>query len=178
MKFLSTILFLTTFFFVACEDDGNDIVNPIEIGSSVTIRNTLQTAADVSQGGTGEQEFPIEDIFGVPAGTFELTATVSDAVEFSNYLNNLYDVDLSRNTITFTLVASQNDPFYSSFFRIIEVGTFDRYYLTFPGGHNIESATSTNSSVSLNIISSNEVVVVIGEGWNFNPGSTFTLNLN
>ncbi len=176
MKFLNIIFFLSIMSIIACNDDDADVA-PIEIGSSVTIRNTLQTAADTSQGGTGGQEVPIEAIFGLPDGTFELTATVSNQIEFDNYLNNLYDVDLSENKITYTLVADQNDPVYSNFFRTIEAGTFDRYYLTFPSGHNITSATSSDTAVSLNVVSSTEVVVVVGEGWNFNPGSTFTLTL-
>ena len=159
----------------SCSDDDT---TPIDNGESVTIRNTLQTAADTSVGGTGGTEVPIETILGVTAGSLQLTATVSNAIEFDNYLNNLYDVDISENAITFTLVADANDPFYSSFFRTIEAGTFDRYYLTFADGHNISSFTTSNNSASLVINSSTEVIVVIGEGWNFNPGSTFTLTLN
>ncbi|MEL7421771.1 MAG: hypothetical protein AAFN81_02215 [Bacteroidota bacterium] len=166
-----------SFLIVSCWDDDDNNPVPVEIGTDVTVRNTLQTAADPSQGGTGGAEVAIEDIIGVPAGTFELSATVSDGIEFDNYLNNLYDIDISTDAITFTLVAEANDPFYSAFFRTIEAGTFDRYYLTFTGGHNINGSSSDNAAASLNI-NSTEEVVVIGEGWDFNPGSTFTISLN
>lgn len=171
------LVLLTSTLFIACDNDDDDNTSPISIGATVNVRNTLQTSADPSQGGTGGVEVPIEAIVGVPDGTFELSATVFDGIEFDNYLNNLYDIDLSADAITFTLVADANDPFYSAFFRTIEAGTFDRYYLSFPDGHNINSASPDNQSVSLEIISANEVVVVIGEGWNFNPGSTFTITL-
>lgn len=154
----------------ACSD-------PIKSGSNVTVRNTIQLAADPSQGGTGGVETTIEDLFGAPAGTYIISAEVGDGIEFDNYLENLYDIDLSEEAITFTLVAEANDPTYSNFFRIIEAGTFDRYYFTFDDAHKIASGSSSNSSVGLNVISDTEVVVEIGEGWDFNPGSTFTISL-
>ena len=176
IRLTSTFLFSTLLFF-ACNEDDNES-SPIKNGALVEIRNTLEIAADVSQGGTGGNELPIETVLGAPEGTYNLTNTVSNAIEFDDYLEGLYDIDISESAITFTLVAAQNDPIYSSFFRTIEPGTFDRYYLTFSNDHDITSASSSDNSAGLNIISSNEIVVVIGEGWNFNPGSTFTLSLN
>ncbi len=176
MNFMKLMLFLALAGLVSCDDD-DDSKSPIQNGASVEIRNTLQTAADPSQGGTGGAELPVETILGQPTGTFELSSTVSDAIEFDDYLEGLYDVNLSENSIRFDLVAASDHPIYSNFFRTIEAGTLDRYYLTFPNGHNIQSASSNHSSVSLNITSTTEVVVVIGEGWNFNPGSSFTLTL-
>lgn len=164
--------------FVSCNDDDDNTITPISNGAQVEIRNTLQTSADPAQGGTGGAELPIETILGAPDGTYNLSATVSKTIEFIDYLEGLYDIDLSENTATFTLVAEANDPIYSSFFRTIEAGTFDRYYLTFPNGHNISSSSSTDSTATIQILSPNEIVVVISEGWNFNPGSTFTITLN
>ncbi|MFK8008356.1 MAG: hypothetical protein AB8H03_18505 [Saprospiraceae bacterium] len=168
--FLFVILLLSS-----CKDDDND---PILLDSQVKISNTLQTAADPSMGGTGGIETPIEVILGVPAGTFEISTTVNSAIEFNDYLDGLYDIDLSENQISYNLVAPADHPIYANFFRTIEANTFDRYYFKFTENHNIESSTSNNSSVSLTIISSDEVLVEIGEGFNFNPGSSFIIDLN
>lgn len=165
---LSASLFL---FFSSCKKDS------IIPGSNVTVTNTLEIAADTSQGGTGGVETPVEALFGVPTGTFIISAEVGDGIEFKDYLGGLYDIDLSENAITFTLVAPANDPTYGGFFRTIEAGTFDRYYLKFDADQKIKTATSDNSSVTLNILADDEVVVEISEGFNFNPGTTFTITL-
>ena len=159
--------------FSSCTKD-----NPILTGATVSVSNTLETATDPSMGGTGGVETPIETILGVPAGSLTATATVSEGIEFKDYLEGLYDIDLSENEITFTLVAASDHPFYSAFFRTIEPGTFDRYYLEFTDTHNIESWSSTDGATSLSILSDNEILVTIGEGFSFNPGSTFTISLN
>lgn len=151
---------------------------PIIVDSSVSVRNTLQTAADTASGGTGGNDLPVEVIFGAPEGTYNLSATVSeDEAEFSGYLEGLYTIDMKRDEINFELVAGADHPIYSAFFRIIEPGTFDRYYFTFEEGHNIKDWSSDNSSVSLGIISDKEIKVEIGEGFDFNPGSGFTISL-
>lgn len=171
--------------FTACDDDDDEetkmpptIESPISLGDSVMVRNTLQTAADPADGGTGGAELPIEVIFAAPEGAFFADAIISDDIEFDEYLDGLYDIDLSENSIQFNLVAPANDPIYSGFFRVIETGTFDRYYLTFNEDHNIESFQTSDPAVNLRIESTNQIVVEIGEGWNFNPGSSFTITLS
>ena len=148
MKYYNLLFFVSILFLASCTEKYN---NPVDLNSSVSVRNTIQLAADTSQGGTNGQEVAVEGLFGVPAGTFEKTSTVTDGIEFDNYLNNLYDIDISETTIKFDLVAAANDPTYGNLFRTIEAGTFDRYYLNFPDGHNIESATSSDASVSLEV---------------------------
>lgn len=170
-------ILLLSAFYISCEDDET-IAVPIESGANVEVRNTLQITADPGQGGTGGEELPIEIVLGVDSGTYELSTSVSEAIEFDDYLEGLYNIDLMENSIEFSLVADTDHPIYSSFFRTIEAGTFDRYYFSFPNGHSISSSTSNKDSVVLNIISSTEIVVVIGEGWSFNPNSTFTITLN
>jgi len=170
MKYLLFLSVGILFALTSCSD-------PIKTGTNVTVRNTLQTAADPSQGGTSGVETPVEVILGVPDGTFILSAEIGDGIEFDNYLSGLYDIDLSAEAITFTLVAAADDPIYSNFFRTIEPGTFDRYYFTFDDNHKIESGSSSNGSVALNIVSDSEVMVQISEGFDFNPGTTFTINL-
>jgi len=173
--FLIIFLFISIFALSSCDKEEED---PIAINSEVTVSNTLQTAADPSMGGTGGAELPIETIFGLPEGTFTITATVNDNVEYSGYLDGLYDIDFSENKISYNLVAPADHPVYSNFFRTIEANTFDRYYFKFNEGHNIESFTSDNSSVSFTIVSSSEILIEIGEGFNFNPGSSFNIDLN
>ena len=171
MKYSILLLSAIALFLTSC---SKDLIEP---GVEVTVTNTLQIAADPSSGGTGGVETPVETILGVPTGTFVQSATVGDGIEFDDYLSGLYDIDLSSETITFTLVAAANDPIYSGFFRTIEAGTFDRYYFKFAEDHRIASASSNNPSTSLEVLSDNEVVVVITEGFDFNPGSNFTLTL-
>ncbi len=170
------MLVMVSMMFISCDEDEE--VSPIQSNAEVTVTNTLQTAADPSQGGTGGVETPIEVILGVPDGTFRLTATVNDGVEFVDYLEGLYDINLSKDQITYNLVAPADHPIYSNFFRTIEANTFDRYYFEFTEPHNIESASADNSSVSLNVLSDTRIVVQIGEGFSFNPGSTFSITLN
>jgi len=151
---------------------------PVIVDSSVTVRNTIQIAADPMDGGTGGEEFPIGPFFGAEAGDYDKTATISaDDPEFVAYLEGLYTIDLSKDEINFELVAAADSPIYSSFFRTIEAGTFDRYYFNFADGHNIASGTSDNSSVSLEVVSDTEIKVIITEGFDFNPGTKFKIEL-
>jgi hypothetical protein len=168
-------LLLTSLFLSSCNKDED---NPSLLTSEVTVRNTLQTAADPSMGGTGGVETPIETVFGLPEGALVVTTTVGNGAEYQGYLDGLYDIELSDEEISYNLVAPADHPVYSNFFRTIEANTFDRYYFTFDRNHNISSGSSNNSSVSLTIISDTEIMVQIGEGFNFNPGSSFTINLN
>lgn len=171
MKYTVLLLTCLALFATSCKKE------PIKAGTDVTVTNTLQIAADPSMGGTGGVETPVETILGVPDGTFILTSEIGDGIEFDDYLSGLYDIDLSEEAITFTLVADANDPIYSGFFRTIEAGTFDRYYFKFAEDQKIASGSSNNSSVALNVISDDEVMVEISEGFSFNPGTTFTVSL-
>jgi hypothetical protein len=162
--------------FASCNKD--DETTPIQLDSQITVSNTLQTAAAPIMGGTGGIETPIETIFGLPEGTYTISTAISNGIEFQGYLDGLYDIDLSENQITYSLVAAPDHPIYANFYRTIEANTFDRYYFEFQEAHNITSATSSNSSVNLNILSDNRIVIEIGEGFDFNPGTTFTINLN
>lgn len=176
MKF-SKLLFLflgifTAIAFASCDDD-EDISQPITLGASVTVTNTFQSTAF-----TGGAESAIEDLFMVPAGSLAATANVGAAVEFPAYLLNLYDIDIDDNSITFTVVAQDDDPTYGALFRILEANTFDRYYLTFDNGQNVNGFSSNNSSVNLRIDSGRVLVVEVGEGFDFKPGASFAITLN
>lgn len=166
-----------TFALSSCSDEDEVIVNPITLGTEVTVNNTLQMAAAPSMGGTGGTELSIETIFGLPENALAATATVSVEPEFASYLMGLYTIDITENSIQFNLVAPANDPNYSSFFRTLEAGTYDRYYFNFNTAQNITGYTSSNNSVKLNVISATKIAIEIGEGFEFKPGSSFTITL-
>ena len=168
LTFLPLILFCGIVSFTACSDDA-----AISSGAEVTVTNTFQATAQ-----TSDVETTIEDVFQMPAGSLAATAIVADAVEFPAYLLGLYDIDIDENSITFELVASVDDPTYKDFFRTLEANTIDRYYLTFDEAHNVSSSSSNDASVNLRVDSDTVLVVEIGEGFDFNPGTTFTITLN
>jgi len=174
MKFLKTNLFLSLFalstiFLVSCGDDET----AINTGSSVTVTNTFTGTAQ-----TNGIETTIEDFFSQPEGALAASATISEGIEFPAYLLGLYDIDIDENSISFELVAASDDPTYMNFYRTIEAGTTDRYYLTFTESQNVTGFSTNNSSVNLRIDSDKILVVEISEGFDFNPGSSFTITLN
>ena len=172
-KLFISLLFSTVVLTSCSDDDSNTAVQPITLGSVVTVTNTFQSTAF-----TNDVELAIEDLFMMPSGALAATANVGSAVEFPAYLLNLYDIDIDENTITFDVVAEANDPTYGDLFRVLEPATFDRYYLTFGEAQDVSGFTSSNPSVNLRIDSANILVVEIGEGYDFNPDQSFTITLN
>lgn len=169
-KLLLMTLTLSLVLFTSCTSDDND-ATPISLASNVTVKNTFQG------GMTNGVETPIEAIFQAPVGSLAATASLSDTVEFPAYLLGLYDINIEKSSITFKLVAKAGDATYGNFFRTLEAGTTDRYYLSFDNAQNVKSFTSSDPSVKLRIDSDKILVVEIGEGFNFNPGATFTITL-
>ncbi len=163
------------------DDDNNMVINagPLTEGVNLTLRNTLE------EGGP-EGSFP--GLFGLADDAYDETAVVSfTASEFPTALaqagtpvgdiSGLYNIDLNQNSIAFTLLPTAEDPFWMNIFEVFPAGKFDRYYLTFSEPHNISSGTSSNSSVSLRVDSANVAVVEISEGYDMNPGTAFTIDL-
>ena len=159
--------------FSSCRKGKDDNYSLIVPGSSVTVANTFQ-----STNFTNDVELAIEDVFQAPAGSLQATANVGNAVEFSDYLLGLYDIDISENSIKFTVVAQAGDSTYGNLYRVLEPKTFDRYYLTFDKAHLANGFTSNNAAVNLRIDSDKILVVEIGEGYDFKPGQNFTITLN
>jgi len=174
---------LSVFTLGACSsDDDNDVVmssGPLSEGVGITLRNTLQ------EGGP-EGTFP--SLFGLEDDAYDETGTVSfSASEFPTALaqpgapvgeiSGLYDINLNENSISYTLLPSAEDPFWSNVFGVFPAGKFDRYYLTFSEPHGITSSTSSNNSVSLRIDSETVVVVEISEGYDMKPPMSFTIDL-
>lgn len=172
LNFLLVGLLFSAATFTSCGDD-DDLTVPITLGSSVTVTNTFESIAF-----TNGTEEAIEDLFQVPAGSLAAIANVGAAVEFPAYLLNLYDIDIDENSISFTVVAEAGDPTYGDLFRTLEAGTMDRYYLTFDAAQNVNGFSANNTSVNLRIDSDKVMVVEIGEGFDFNPGTTFTITIN
>lgn len=171
LNLLLLALLVSVVTFTSCDDD--DVRMPITIGSTVTVTNTFESTAF-----TNGEEQTIEELFQVPAGSLAATANVGQAVEFPAYLLGLYDIDIDENSITFNLVAQTGDPTYGDLFRTLESGTTDRYYLTFAEDQSVNGFSSNDTSVSLRLDSDKVLVVEIGEGFDFNPGASFTITLN
>lgn len=167
-NFLFATLLLCTLTLFSCAKK-----DPIKIGANVTVTNTFQ-----GTNFTGGLEKPIEELFSAPAGSLAASSTVSESVEFSKYLLGLYDINLDETSIKFEVVAAANDATYSSLFRVLEAGTTDRYYFTFDEEQNVSGFTSNNPAVKLRIDSEKVLVVEIGEGYDFKPGTSFTITLN
>ncbi len=166
-------LLCSFFVLTSCDNDDDGDATPIISGSGVTVTNTFQSIAF-----TDGAELAIEDLFQMPAGSLAASADVSEGIEFPAYLLGLYDIDIDENNISFEVVAQEGDETYGDLFRTLEAGTVDRYYLTFNSDQNVSSATTNNSSVNLRIDSDRVLVVEIGEGFNFNPGTTFEISLD
>ncbi len=173
MKYLKTIWVALAVLAITVLPSCNKDESPITLDSMVTISNTFQSDAF-----TDGVELPIETLFMVDANSLEATATVAEATEFSAYLLGLYDVDIDETSISFEVVAQEGDETYGDLFRTLEAGTTDRYYLTFTEDQNVTGFSSSNSSVNLRIDSDKVLVVEIGEGFDFNPGSSFTITLS
>jgi len=161
------------------DDDENTVSGPLSEGVEITLRNTLQ------EGGP-EGTFPA--LFGLADDAYDETGSMSfSASEFPTALaqpgspagdiSGLYDINLNADSISYTLLPSADDPFWSNVFGVFPAGKFDRYYLTFSEPHGITNSTSSNSSVSLRIDSDTVVVVEIAEGYDMNPPMSFSIDL-
>jgi len=172
-NFLVVAILFSLVTFTSCSDDDSDDSTPIATGANVTVTNTFQSTAF-----TMDAELAIEALFMQPAGSLAASATVGYGVEFSDYLLNLYDINIDENSITFTVVAAQDDPTYGDLFRILEPATFDRYYFTFDEAQNVSSGSASNASVDLRVDSDRVIVVEIGANYDFKPGQSFVVTLN
>ena len=93
-------------------------------------------------------------------------------------VSGLYEIDIDGDQISFVLLPSADDPFWSNVFGVFPDGKVDRYYLTFSEPHSIERSTSDSDAVSLRIDSDTVVVVEIGAGYDMAPGAAFTIELD
>ncbi len=160
----------------ACGSDAG----PLSGAGDITLRNTLE------EGGGPETAFPA--LFGLPEDAFDEAGSFSaETSEFPAALaqpetplgeiSGLYDIDFTEGQVTFTLLPTADDPFWVNVFEVFPEGKFDRYYFTFDGGHGVTGFESSDDTVTLRIDSSTVLVVEISEGYDMNPGTTFTIDL-
>jgi len=185
MKFSKLILFAAfgLLVFASCGDD-DDVKTPLNEGLNITMRNTLQDP--------GETEVTYASLFGQADDAYDEFATLSNTTEeFPTALaqtgtpvgdiSGLYSIDLTENSISFTVLPELDDPFWGGFaeiFGVTPAGKTDRYYLTFSESHNISDFTTNGTGINLRLDSDNIVVVEVGEGFDVQPGASFIINLN
>ena len=150
-------------FFASCEEAE---VYPIMLGTGVTLNNTIEIAAVDSMGGTNGMEVPVETFLNVSANSLEGSSSISaDAIEFSNFIAR-WDIDVEEELIKFTnLVTANNEP-YPGYLRVVEAGTFDRYYFKFESTVTPPNMMEISSPhVTAQMLSDTELVITIGEGY-------------
>ena len=128
-------------------------------GTDVTVSATTQSLL-----GTSGIEIPNGD----PSVTTVVDGSGPELTSFSN----IYDVNLESNQIsmTFNLAAGAPDPS-----RVIEAGTFERYYFEFDLGTNesITSATANTGSTlvpNVSVTGGDTIVVEVGPGMQIGTG--------
>lgn len=179
---LNKILFLALlgiFSMSSCGDD-EDIL-PLTEGVSITLKNTLQDP--------NEAEVTYPSLFGQADDAYDEFATLSNSTpEFATALaqagtpagdiNGLYNIDFTETGISFTVLPDDTDSFWVNVFGLFPAGKTDRYYFTFSEPHNITGFSSDNSSLNVRIDSNTVIVVELSEGYDLQPGVSFSITLN
>lgn len=121
-------------------------------GLSVEVVNTIEAPAFGFEG---------ENPFGAQ-GPVQINATV----EFAVCCDGFYDIDLSGDQISMRWIGD------AQFARVIEEGTFDRYYFTFGEPILAGASNSANATLQPNItvLSPTELLVVISSGMEIGDG--------
>lgn len=156
---------------------------PISEGIEITLRNTLQDA--------GEAENTYASLFGQADDAFDEFGSLSADAEFPTALaqpssasglpfdiSGLYSIDFTQNSISFAVLPTADDPFWSGVFGLFPDGKFDRYYFTFSEPHKVTSFTSDNPNLNVRIDSDTVLVVELTGGYDVQPGVTFSISLN
>ncbi len=156
---------------------------PLTEGTDITLRNTLQDP--------DAPEVTYASLFGQADDAFDEFATLSNTeIEFATALSQspetgapfpisgLYEIDLTESSVEFTALPDETDPFWVNVFGLFPEGKVDRYYLTFSEPHNITSAASNHTSVSVRVDSEMTIVVEIGAGYDLKPGVGFFISFN
>ena len=156
-------------------------VPPLSEGIDITLRNTLQDP--------GEAEVTYPSLFGQADDAYDEFATLSNAtIEFPTALaqtgtpagdiSGLYNIDLTENSIKFSVLPDNTDPFWTNVFGLFPAGKTDRYYFTFSQAHNITGFSSSESWINVRIDSDTVIVVELSEGYDLQPGVEFNVTLN
>lgn len=181
MKFNKLLFFVLLGFFAfsACKDDDG-VLQPLSEGLDITLRNTLQDP--------NEAEVTYPSLFGQTDDAYDEFATLSNSTtEFATALaqtgtpagdiNGLYAIDFTENSINFTVLPDNSDPFWVNVFGLFPAGKTDRYYFTFSEPHNISGFSSHNPSLNVRIDSETVIVVELSEGYDLQSGVSFSVNL-
>lgn len=128
-------------------------------GVSVTVDNTIESVAF---------DFPEETPFGSQG-----PVVVGDGVELPTCCDDFYAVDLSDDQISMRWIGD------NSFARVIEDGTFDRYYFTFdqPVLAGASLAADSTLAAKLTVVSATELVVEVGPGLEVGEGFDAIINV-
>lgn len=173
------ILLATMFALSSCETEDVLVdIAAFENGTTFTVVNTIQIAAPDSMGGTNGVELPLETLVGAPAGSLTGEASLSESeVELPGFIT-LWDLDFGKKSITFNnLITPANEPF-PGFLRVLEAGTYDRYYITTSEAFIIDNVDiNIPVGVTIDILSDTELLIVFGEGYD-NTQSTVQIDLN
>ncbi len=156
-------------------------VPPLQEGINITMRNTLQDP--------GQSEVSYPSLFGQPDNAYDEFATLSNTVsEFPTALSQngtpagdisgLYDINLTQNSISYTVLPEVTDPFWSNVFGLFPAGKTDRYYFTFSQPHNVTGFSSNKDWVNVRIDSDTVLVVELSEGYDLQPGVSFNISLH
>lgn len=148
----------------------------IAAGTQVTVVNTIQKAAPQQQMGTDGKEVPIEALMGQPAGSLVVQAPMHpDQVEFKGFLR-LWNVDATPRSITLTNIVTPEKQPFPGFLRVIEAGTYDRYYITMDTPFCFEPSVD-KAHVKVECLSEKQLKLTIGEGYdNRQTGLRVSLN--
>jgi len=155
-------------------------IPPLTEGLDITLRNTLQDP--------NEAEVTYASLFGQADDAYDEFATLSNSSsEFATALaqsgtpagdiSGLYNIDFTENSISFTVLPDNTNPFWSNVFGLFPAGKVDRYYFTFSEPHNISGFSSDNSSLNVRIDSDTVIVVELAEGYDLQPGVAFSVTL-
>ncbi|SED06709.1 hypothetical protein SAMN04489761_4163 [Tenacibaculum sp. MAR_2009_124] len=156
-------------------------VPPLNEGVDITMRNTLQDP--------GEPEVSYPSLFGQPDDAYDEFATLSNSTsEFSTALaqngtpagdiSGLYNINLTQNSISYTVLPEATDPFWSNVFGLFPAGKTDRYYFTFSQPHNVTGFSSNEEWINVRIDSDTVLVVELSEGYDLQPGVSFDISLH
>lgn len=171
---LAAFAFLSLGTLSSCDDDDDNAITTFPLESNtVTVRNTYEDlhVPEISFASYLDYAFTGSDV------EFPEALKVESEDQEKPLINGLYSINFTGNTITYTLLPDSDDEFWKTNYRTLEEGVNDRYYLTFKEAHNVASFTASDPAINVRIDSDNVLVVEVGEGFEFQPGAAFTINL-
>lgn len=141
-----------------------DASTGLPLNNAITMDNTIQIARPAAQMGTDSREIPIEALIGKPVGSMTAKFKVDpNGIELRSYLG-LWDVDFGEKSVGFTNIVNPAKQPFPGFLRVIEAGTFDRYYIRTESPFCFKP-TVDKPFIQVECLSSRELKITIGEGY-------------